>query len=85
MTEKPFLSNRLMRCMVPGRLAQVVLDHEYDGVTRYHASVHLRAKLRMYQGAMWVGAPLHERADVVRALREIDRIEETYGKKKESA
>lgn len=80
--EKPFLSNRLMRCMSPGGLAEVVLDTDYDGITRYQASVHLRQKLRRYQGAMWVGAPLHERAEVIRALREIDRIEEKHGQRK---
>lgn len=83
--EKPFLSNRLMRCMSPEGLAEVVLDYDYDGITRYHASVHLRAKLREYQGAMWAGVRLHERATVIRALRMIDRIEEQYGKKRKSA
>jgi hypothetical protein len=81
MTEKPFLSNRLMRCMDAGGLARVVLDTEYDGITRHHASVFLRNKLRDFQGAMWLGAPMSDRADVIRALRVIERIEEAHKRK----
>ena len=78
MTKVPgFVPTRTLHCLSPGGLARVVLDHEtYDGITRYNAGTLMKNRLSQYNGAMWVGAPLHERADVIRALRMMAEMEE---------
>jgi len=60
---------RLLRVMPLGAVAEVALDVETPLTERRHALAFLRHRLREYNGAMWIGAPLHERNAVINALR----------------
>lgn len=68
---EPISKERLLRIMGLGDIALVVLDEETPLDERLYAATVLRHRLREFNGAMWVGAPLHERNAVINALRMI--------------
>jgi len=80
-------SKRLLSVLSPVQLARIVLDPKMDGITRFNAAASMQYKLSEFNGAMWIGVSLNDRADVIRALREINRIEtdcKNYAKPKEA-
>jgi hypothetical protein len=66
---EPVPKHRLLRIMSLGDVALVVLDPATPAIDRFNAAAVLRHRLREFNGAAWVGAPLHERNAVVNALR----------------
>ncbi len=64
-----FESHRLFRVLPLGNIAEIILDSETAPLTKSNAAAMLRHRLREFNGAMWVGAPLHERNAVIAALR----------------
>ena len=60
----------ILKILTPGRLARIIMDKEENGINRLNAKVVFYDKLSEFNGAMWVGAELHERADVIRCLKE---------------
>ena len=69
-SKQSLISVQVLKVVTLGRLAKMVLDTNEHAINRLNAKVMLFDRLREYNGAMWVGAPLHERADVIRVLRE---------------
>ena len=61
--------HRLFRVMSLRVLAEVVLDPSTPGIERFNAAAMLRHRLRQFEGALWMGAPLEERNAVTTALR----------------
>lgn len=68
--KQALISVQVLKVVTLGRLAKIVLDTNEHSINRLNAKVMLYNRLREYNGAMWVGASLHERADVIRVLRE---------------
>ncbi len=66
---EPISKQRLLQVMALGDVALVVLDNDTPEIERFNAAAVLRHRLREFNGAMWIGAPLHERNAVVNALR----------------
>jgi len=69
MMENPIDKQRLLRVMSLGGIAEMVLNPDISLMEQFNASAMLRHRLREFNGAMWVGAPLHERNAVINALR----------------
>jgi len=65
----PIEKQRLLRVMSLGGLAKMALDLDTPMIEKFNAAAMLRHRLREFNGAMWVGAPLHERNAVITALR----------------
>jgi len=66
---EPIPKMRLFRIMSLGDVALVILNPATPEIDRFNAAAVLRHRLREFNGAMWVGAPLHERNAVINALR----------------
>lgn len=66
---EPISKQRILRVMSLGDVAKIVLDPDTPHADRLDATAMLRYRLREFNGAMWVGAPLHERGSVIQALR----------------
>lgn len=67
--DEPISKQRLLRVMALGDVALVVLDKDTPAIERFNAAAVLRHRLREFNGALWVGVPLHERHAVINALR----------------
>jgi hypothetical protein len=67
--DEPISKERLLRVMPLGAVAEVALDQTMPLIERFNAASVLRHRLREFNGAMWIGAPLHERNAVINALR----------------
>lgn len=65
----PLEKHRLLRVMPLGVVAEVILDPDTPVLDKFNAVAMLRHRLREYNGAMWIGALLHERNVVINALR----------------
>lgn len=66
---EPISKQRLLRVMSLGGIAEMALDPDTSRIERFEAAAMLRYRLREYNGAMWIGAPLTERNAVIAALR----------------
>ena len=67
--KSPIEKQRLLRVMSLGGVAELILDLDTPLIEKFNAAAVLRHRLREFNGAMWIGAPLHERNVVINALR----------------
>jgi len=65
----PIEKHRILRIMSLGDVAKLALNQSEPLTDRLTAAAMLRHRLREFNGAMWAGAPLHERNAVINALR----------------